>query len=309
MSVLRVVIASVLALSLVLGLALPALADSDSTLPIIDAAKPSMVKGTVIEVDEENQAYFRVQSGNNEISVSAVVEITTIRVDENTRYFLLDAQRPVATLLQQFRLRNQAELGARSEEALQLRLETQAQVNAKEGQGLDLGLQNRQRVRAEVQNQPQVRAQRRVAQTETVPVVEPQQARLRVQDQVVQTEEVPVTETQPVAVRPFGERAEFSDIEVGDRVVVWLASSDNLARVVLIIKPVGYASVSGTITGVSSETIEITPEDGRPVTLRWNEDTVFVLNGFISVREGQLARAVYETEHMMAQKMAVHLPG
>lgn len=287
MSVLRVVVASVLALSLVLGLALPALADSDSTLPIVDAAKPRLVKGTVIEVDEENQAYFRVQSTENEISVSAVVEITTIRVDENTRYFLVDAQRPIAALLQQFRLRNQAELSVRSEEALQLRLETQAQVNAKEGQGLDLGLQNQQRVRAEVQNQPQVRVQQRVAQTEAVPV----------------------TETQPVALRPFGEKAEFSDIEVGDRVVVWLASSENLARVVLIIKPVSYATVSGTITDVSSETIEITPEDGRPVTLRWNEETVFVLNGFIAVREGQMARAAYETEHMLAQKVAVYLPG
>jgi hypothetical protein len=287
MSVLRVVVASVLALSLVLGLALPALADSDSTLPIIDAAEPRLVKGTVIEVDEENQAYFRVQSKDNEISASAVVSITTIRVDENTRYFLVDVQRPIAALLQQFRLRNQAELSVRSEEALQLRLETQAQVNAKEGQGLDLGLQNQQRVRAEVQNQPQVRVQQRVAQTEAVPV----------------------TETQPVALRPFGEKAEFSDIEVGDRVVVWLASSDNLARVVLIIKPVSYATVSGTITGVSSETIEITPEDGRPVTLRWNEETVFVLNGFIAVREGQMARAAYETEHMLAQKVAVYLPG
>lgn len=287
MSVLRVVVASVLALSLVLGLALPALADSDSTPPIIDTAEPMIIKGTVIEVDEENQGYFKVQTEDNEISVSSVVTITTIKVDENTRYFLLDAQRPVATLFQQFRLRNQAQLSACSEEALQLRLQSRAEVNAKEGQGLDLGLQNQQRVRAQVQNQPQVRAQKRVARPE----------------------DVPVTETQPVALRPFGERAEFSDIEVGDRVVVWLANNENLAKVVLIIKPFGYATVSGTITGVSSDTIEITPEDGRPVTLRWNEDTVFVLNGFIAVREGQLARAVYETENMTAQKMAVHLPG
>jgi len=267
MSVLKVVVASIIALSLVLGLALPTLADSDKPLPPTENVKAGIVRGTVTEVDEENQSYFKVQTGDNEISVSSVASIISIRVDENTRYFLLDAQRPIATLAQQFKLRNQA------------------QVNAKEGQGLDLGLQNQQRVRAEVQNQ----------------------VKLRVQDQVAQTEEVTLPEPRQAILLPFGDKAEFSDIEVGDKVVVWLADGESLAKRVLIIKQVSYASVSGTITDVSSETIEITPDDGRPVTLRWNEDTVFVLNGFIAVREGQLARAVYETENMLAEKVNVSL--
>jgi len=242
MSVLKVAVASIIALSLVLGLALPALADSGKTLPWTEDFQVRIVKGMVTEVDEENQAYFKVQSEENEVG---------IKVDENTRYFLLNVQRPIAALRQQFRLRNQEQSGVEVEQTLRLRLHN------------------------------------RVAQTETVPLPE------------IQTE----------IIRPSGAEAEFSDIEVGDRVVVWLANGENLARAVLIAKPVTRARVSGVITDVSLETIEITPQDGRPVILRYNEDTVFVLNGFISVEEGQLARAVYDSEHILAMRVVVHLPG
>ncbi len=260
MSLLKIAVASVLALSLVLGLALPALADSDEPMPWTEDAKASIVRGTVTEVDEENQAYFKVQSGEDEIG---------IRVDENTGYFMLDVPGRITALAQQFRLRNQAEAGTPEEP------------------GTCLGVQNRVRAGALVSSQARLRVQNRVAQTEEVPLPEPQQA-IR---------------------RPFGAGAEFSDIEVGDRVVVWLADGESLARWVLIVKPATCARVSGTITDVSSETIEITPDDGEAVTLRYNEDTVFVLNGFIAVEEGQLARAVYDSENMMAEKVAVHLPG
>jgi len=242
MSVLKVAVASIIALSLVLGLALPALADSGKTLPWTEDFQVRIVKGMVTEVDEENQAYFKVQSGEDEIGM---------KVDENTRYFLLNVQRPITALRQQFRLRNQEQSGVEVEQTL----------------------------------------------------------RLRVQNRVSQTEEVPIPETYPAISRPSGEKAEFSDIEVGDRVVVWLANGENLARAVLIAKPVTRARVSGVITDVSLETIEITPQDGRPVILRYNEDTVFVLNGFISVEEGQLARAVYDSEHILAMRVVVHLPG
>lgn len=277
MSVLKVALASVIALSLVLGLALPALAGSDEPLPWTEDFQIRIVKGTVTEVDEENQAYFKIQSGEDEL---------TVEVDENTRYFMLNVQRPITALLQQFRLRNQERLGTEVAPGLQLRLQNQAEVSAQVGPGMGLGLQNRVRAGALVQNQ----------------------ARLRVQNRVAQTEDVPLPEPQPAIRRPFGEKAEFSDIEVGDRVVVWLANGESLAKWVLIAKPVTRARVSGVITGVSSETIEITPEDGEAVTLRYNEDTVFVLNGFIAVEEGQLARAAYDSEHMLAKKVAVYLP-
>jgi len=325
MSILKVAVALVLALSLVLGLALPALADSDKPIPPTEDVKASIVRGTVTEVDEANQEYFTVQSGEDEIG---------IRVDENTRYFMLDVPGRITALAQQLRLRNQAE------------------VNAQVEQNMGLVVQNRVRAGALVQNQARLRAQNRVAQTETVPVVEPQQARLRVQNRVAQTETVPVvepqqarlrvqnrvaqTETVPVvepqqarlrvqnrvaqtetvsielqpAIRyPFSTGAGFSDIEIGDRVVVWLADGESLAKRVLIVKPAARAHVGGTITGLTSETITIAPDDGEAVTLCYNEDTVFVLNGFTAVEEGQSARAVYETEHMLAERVNVSLTG
>lgn len=260
MSVLKVkvAVASVLALSLVLGLALPALADSDEPLPWAEDFQARIVKGTVTYVDEENQQYFEIKSGEDEL---------TINVDENTKYFKLDVPGRIMALAQQFRLRNQEEAGAQGE------------------QGVGLGLQNRQRVRAAVQNQ----------------------ARLRIQNRLSQTEEVPLPESQPKWCRPFGAEAEFSDIEVGDRVVVGLADGDNLAKGVLIVKPATYARVCGTITELSSSAIEITPEDGEAVALSYNESTVFVLNGFIAGEEGQYACAIYDSQNMLAERVTVSL--
>ena len=275
MSVLKVAVASIIALSLVLGLALPALAGADKPLPWTEDFQVRIVKGTVTEVDEENQAYFKVQSGENEIG---------IRVDENTRYFLLNVQRPPTALLQQFRIRNQEQVGVAGEQALRLRLQNQPEVNAQD-EPVN-GLKKRVRAAVSVSNQ----------------------ARLRVKNHIALAEEVPIPETYPEIIRPYGDKAEFSDIEVGDRVVVWLANGENLAKVVLIAKVNARDRVSGVITGVTSETIEITPEDGRPVTLRYNQDTVFVLNGFTAVEERQLARAVFDSEHMLAKKVVVHLP-
>jgi hypothetical protein len=79
-----------------------------------------------------------------------------------------------------------------------------------------------------------------------------------------------------------------------------------LAQRVLIIKPTTYASVSGSITGVSADSITITPDDGDPVTLSYNGNTVFVLNGFIAVEEGQYANAIYDSDNMVAKRVVVH---
>jgi hypothetical protein len=108
-------------------------------------------------------------------------------------------------------------------------------------------------------------------------------------------------------LRPFGEESAFSDIVAGDRVVVWLAEDGNAERV-LIIKPATYASVSGTIEGVSSElkSIIITPEGGDPVTLTYNDSTVFILNGFIQVKPEQSAQAIYDSANKIAKRVVVN---
>ncbi len=109
---------------------------------------------------------------------------------------------------------------------------------------------------------------------------------------------------------PFGEGAEFTDIKVGDRVVVTgLATGENsyLAERVLIIKPTTYARVSGTISvSLADETITITPDDGVAVPLSYNESTVFILKGVIEVEQWQYAHAIYDSDNMVAKRVIVY---
>ncbi len=132
---------------------------------------------------------------------------------------------------------------------------------------------------------------------------------LRSQDQLPPPEEDAIPKLQRAKLRllrHFGEKAEFSDIEVGDRVAVWLADGDNPAKRVLIIEPTTYARLSGTITDISSSAITITPDDGEAVTLGYDESTVFVLKGITQVEEGQYALAIYDSDNMVAKRVVVH---
>ena len=222
--VLTIVGVSILALSLVLGIALPALAAPSVPKPWAEDFPGKIVPGKVTSVDAVNQQ-FVIQPGEEEI---------TVKVDENTKYFKIDVPGRIRSLVrhwEEFRHRNQ--------------------------EGTD----------------------------------------------------VPASESPKLNwLRPFGEEATFSDIAVGDRVVVWLAkdSEPPLAERVLITKVTTYASVSGTITDVSSTSITITPGDGEAVTLSYNESTIFTLKGVIQVVPGQSAHAVYNSENMLAQRVTVN---
>jgi hypothetical protein len=202
---------------------------------------------------------LEVREADLEFDIQSGEEELTINVDENTKYYKLCVPGRIVSLarhLMQFRHQNQEEMGVPG------------------GQGMGLGLQNKERALA----RHQMKLQNQISQPEIVPLSEPQQAKLK-------------------WLRPFGEESAFSDIAVGDRVVVWLADvedGDYLAKMVLIIKPTTYASVSGTIeVDLDEGSITITPDDGEAVTLTYNEGTVFILNGFIAVEEGQYAHAIY----------------
>jgi hypothetical protein len=129
------------------------------------------------------------------------------------------------------------------------------------------------------------------------------------QNHISQPENVPLSEFKPPKLkwlRSFGEEAEFSDIVAGDRVVVWLAEDGNAERV-LIIKPVTYASVSGTIEVSSdSKTITITSGDGEKVTLHYTDGTIFILKAIIQVKTGQSAHAIYDSDNMIAKRVVVN---
>ena len=224
---LTIVGVSMLALSLVLGLALPALAAPEWTKPWAEDFQGKIVKGKVLSVDTANQQ-FVIKSGEDEL---------TIKVDENTKYYKLSVPGRIMSLARHWK-----EFRQQNEEA---------GPSALPQMGLKLK-----------------------------------------------------------RLRPFGEEAEFSDIAVGDRVVVHavpLAEENSyLAKRVLITKVTTYASVSGTITAVSPDSIIITPDDGDEITLTYNESTVFILKGIIQVVSGQSARAIYDSDNNIAKTVTVH---
>jgi len=211
-----------------------------------------------------------VDQENQEFVIKSGEEELTIKVDENTKYFKLSAPGRITSLAQQ---------------RMQFRHQEQEEVEAPSGQGMGLGLRNQEGNRALVRDQ----------------------MRLRLQDQLCQPDnaDMPELKLKLKWHKSCGEEAGFSDIAVDDMVVVWLAEDSNLAERVQIIKPATYAHVSGTITDISSSAITIAPDDGEPVTLSYNEGTIFTLKGIIQVQTGQSANAIY-SDNMIAKVVSVH---
>ncbi|UCC90398.1 MAG: hypothetical protein JSW24_04525 [Dehalococcoidia bacterium] len=100
---------------------------------------------------------------------------------------------------------------------------------------------------------------------------------------------------------PLAEEATFDDLAVGSHVVVRALPGEDspLAKLVIIIEPIGYGRVVGTITDISlgNKTITIDPidEDGE-ITLSYNERTRFILCGIPGLEVGQSIRAIYDED-------------
>jgi len=80
------------------------------------------------------------------------------------------------------------------------------------------------------------------------------------------------------------------------------------AQVVLIMKPVNAGRICGTITNINeaAQTITIAPANGgAEVPVKYDENTLFTLKGTIRVGVGQTARAIYNTETMVAKVVRV----
>lgn len=241
---------SILALALVLGMAVPALAAPNSAPSWVGDLEGELLRGEVVSIGDQE---FVIQSGEEEI---------TIVVGEATRYYQLSTP---GTLVRQ---------------RLQLHQQNQLELRAQFGHGHGWGRQNRVQAAVFVRNQ------------------------LMLQNRITQMEKAPRGLCWLRGHCPFGGQAEFADIAVGDSVVV-LFGENNLARVVLIMKPAAYANVSGTITDISSSFITIDSDDGPQVTLFYDEDTVFVLSGADQLEEGQYVRITYDSLDGTALKIVV----
>lgn len=116
MKILRIAGVSILALGLVLGIALPVLAAPDWASPQASNMLPKVLKGKVVSIDE-NQEYFVIQSGEQELSIS---------VDDDTKYFKLCVPGRITALARhrmESRQQNQEEIRALDQHQTRLRLQ------------------------------------------------------------------------------------------------------------------------------------------------------------------------------------------
>ena len=219
-------------MTLVMGMALPVLADNESK-PITGR----VVQGEVMSVASDNST-FVVQNGNQ--------QQVTVKVDSNTKYFVVPAGKTSAAINNVTVKEKTADKKANK-------------IKPKQSQAAEL-------------KEPGITAN---------------------------------CGNDSNWLDRFGKEAQFSDIQVGDRVIAQVKTADNLATRVLIIKAPIIQRVKGIITAVSDNSITITPANGTAVTLSWNGETRFVLKGLISVQNGQYASAVYNKNTMTAQTVDV----
>jgi len=245
-------------MTLVMGMALPVLADNTS--------KPNsglrVVQGEVMSISSDNStsdnATIVIRNGN-QLQV-------TIKVDANTKYFMVPNGKATVAADNGIAKYKVAEKKANNGQSKNLRVTEQLEAGKK--------------VNKETPKQSQA------------------------------VEELGITancESDPNLMGRFGKEAQFSDIQVGDRVIARVRTADNLATQVLIIKGPAIQKVKGIITAVSDNSITITPANGTAVTLSWDGETRFILKGLISVQSGQYATAVYNRTTMKAQTVDVQV--
>jgi len=219
-------------MTLVMGMALPVLADNESK-PITGR----VVQGEVMSVASDNST-FVVQNGNQ--------QPVTVKVDSNTKYFVVPAGKTSAAI-------NNVTIKEKTAD------KKANKIKPKQSQAAEL-------------KEPGITAN---------------------------------CGNDSNWLDRFGKEAQFSDIQVGDRVIAQVKTADNLATRVLIIKAPVIQRVKGIITAISDNSITITPANSTAVTLSWNGETRFVLKGLISVQNGQYATAVYNRNTMEAQTVDV----
>ena len=105
----------------------------------------------------------------------------------------------------------------------------------------------------------------------------------------------------------FGQTAAFTDLVVGDGVVVNVMPNENLAKQVLIVKASNLETVKGEITDVNADSFTVTAADDTEVTLQWDANTRVTIKGAISIEVGQYAQAVYNSETLIAKTINVRL--
>lgn len=259
---LKICVPFIAIMTTVLSTALPVLADS--TLRPVPAIR--LVQGEVLSVSSDNStsdnSTFVIQNRSQ--------QQMTIKVDANTKFYIISMGKAAEATEVISAVRDKI---------------TEKKANKKESVQFDTLEPN--------VNETEPKAKDKAPQLKRV---EPKVKSVEPQTSVVTA----YCGTDPYWLDRYGKQAQFSDIQVGDRIVAWVKTADNLAIQVLIIKGPAIQKVKGTITAISDNSTTITPTSGIGVTLIWDANTRFVLKGLISVQSGQYAAAVYNKTTMMA---------
>jgi len=103
----------------------------------------------------------------------------------------------------------------------------------------------------------------------------------------------------------FGKSAAFADIAVGDGIVARVMPNENLAKQVMIVKPSNIQTIKGQITAVTADSFTLTTADNTRVTLKWDARTEVTHKWAVAIKVGQYAQSVYNSETLIAKTISV----
>jgi len=257
MKVLKIAAVSILALGLVLGVALPGLAASDSASLQAGNIPCEVLRGRVVSIDDDQE--FVIQSGEQELTIS---------VNGDTRYFKLCVPGRIVALaqyLKQWRHQNQEELGASA------------------GHQMGMGHQNQKALGALAQHQMKLRLQNQIPQPGNVDMPElkpPNLKQLRCLGEEATFGDIAVGDR--VAVRAvWGE-----DSYLAKTVVIMKPTT--YARVSGTVSNIDEANMEIAIEPLSSSSAE----DGE-IILAYDSHTTFSLRGTPGLQQGERVVAIY----------------
>jgi hypothetical protein len=256
-----------LALTLVLGATLPALAASNGTETDKVGGKlyQRLYRGEVSDIDESS---FTIQQEDDEVVIS---------VNDGTRFFKVNVSRPPFAILGHGLLQTAVEQQERTETATQEKTRLKANIQ----NNLLNKFQIFGRLKAAVPRQQGVMPQRQEAIS--------QEAQLALQERQRLAEAYDNGDDQDRPKRlqgnlhwmcPFGEEVTFDDLAIEDQVVVWAVPNDGdpLAKLVLIMEAAAYQRITGEVTDVDESSLTIMPLSGDDeITFEYDDDTVFNL--------------------------------
>lgn len=274
--ILKVAIAFVLVVGLICSLALPAMAKNEGKAnpDTSNFVRVNTIKGKVESKSEDGSSFVITDQGDNQ---------TTIKVDSNTRYYLVQA----APFSMAIKNKIQDQIQDKVQE-----FKNNLPVNPKNNKP-DI-MPNNLNQRGLGNKNGQLGLVNEVADDLDLAMENPE-----LEQGLIKNEQGPQGLFNKIKSffggwPSFGKAASFEDLKIGDGVIIRVMPNENLAKQVLIVKPSNIKKVNGIIETVNNDSFVVNPEEGDNVVLTFNSDTRVMLKGAIAMAAGQWATVVYK---------------